>query len=105
MSRIRLETSVVLHLGDTHPDHPLDLLTFALIAYLVVRSNVEKIPIPRLLKAIAQDATYYFLFLFTSHLVVMMFLLFASVRISSQPSTFSHLDLDRMEPGYSLSRE
>ena len=83
MSRIRLETSVVLHLGDTHPDHPLDLLTFALIDYLVVRSNVEKIPIPRLLKAIAQDATYYFLFLFTSHLVVMMFLLFASVRISS----------------------
>jgi hypothetical protein len=70
-------------LGDTRSDHPADLLAFSVIVYLVVRSNVNKVPIPSLFKTIAQDATYYFLVIFTSHLVVVMFLLFASVRISS----------------------
>ena len=62
---------------------PSDLLAFLVIVYLVVRSNVNKVPIPGLLKTIARDATYYFLIIFTSHLVLVMFLLFANVRISS----------------------
>ena len=66
---------------ETPTDHPTDLLTFSVIIYLVVRSNVDKIPIPRLLKTIAQDATYYFLVIFTSHLVLILFLSLASVRI------------------------
>ena len=76
----------VLHPGDTDSDHPTDFLAFSVIAYLVVRSNLNKAPIPRLFKTIAQDATYYFLFIFTSHFVLLMFLSFASVRLSSYHS-------------------
>ena len=81
VSRIRCETSLALRLGDTHSDHPLDFLAFSVIVYLVVQSNVNKVPIPGLLRIIARDATHYFLVIFTSHLVFIMFLAFASVRI------------------------
>jgi hypothetical protein len=83
VSRVRYETSLGLHLGGIHSDRPADLLAFSIIIYLVARSNVNKVPIPRLLKTIAQDATSYFLVIFTSHFVYEMFLAFASVRISS----------------------
>ena len=84
VSRIRCKTSLVLHLEDTHSDHSSDFLAFSLIVYLVVRSNVNNVPIPRLLRIIARDATYYFMVIFTSHLVFVLFLAFASVRIASQ---------------------
>ena len=71
------------HIGDTHPDHPPDSLAFSVIGYLVVRSNVYRVPIPTLLKTIVRDATYYFLVIFSSQLALMMFLLFASVSILS----------------------
>ena len=74
---------------DAHSDHPTDLLTFSVIVYLVVRSNVSKIPIPRLLRTIVQDATYYFLVIFTSHLVLVLFLSLARVRILLQSSILS----------------
>jgi len=70
------------HLGDTDPDHPADLLAFLLIIYLVVRSNVKKVPISSLFRTIAQDVTCYFLVIFASHLVPVMFLAFASVSTS-----------------------
>jgi len=89
-SPIRCKSSPVLHLeGEAYSDHPADFLAFLVIVYLVVRSNVKKAPIPSLLKKIARDATSYFLFIFTSHLVLVMFLLFADVRISSQCSTIA----------------
>ena len=74
---------------ETHSDHPPDLLAFSLIVFLVVRSNVEKVPIPSLLRTIARDATHYFLVIFTSHFVLVMFIAFASVSIFSQCSAFS----------------
>jgi len=74
--------SFVDHL-DTHSDHPADALAFSVIVFLVVRSNVTKVPIPRILRIIARDATCYFLVIFTSHLVVVMFFWLASV--SSPP--------------------
>ena len=83
VSRIRYETFLLLHLGDIHSDCPPDFLAFSVVVYLVVRSNVYKVPIPGLLRTIAQDATYYFLVIFSSHLLLVFFLLFASVRISS----------------------
>ena len=89
ISRIRYETFFFHRLGVTRPDHSPDFLAFSLIVYLVVRSNVNKVPIPRLLKITVRDATYYFLVIFSSHLVLMMFLLFASVSISSECSTIS----------------
>jgi hypothetical protein len=89
VSRIRYETHLVLRPGDIHSDRPTDLLAFSVIVYLVVRSNVNKIPIPSLFKIVVRDATRYFLVIFTSHLVLMVFLKFANVRISSQSSIFS----------------
>ena len=83
MSSIRYETCLILHLGDAHSDHPTDLLAFSVVVYLVVRSNVYKVPIPSLLRTIARDATYYFLVIFTSHLALVMFIAFGSVRILS----------------------
>ena len=74
---------LVPRLGGIHPDHPADSLAFSVIVYLVVRSNVNKVPILRLFKTIARDATYYFLVIFSTHLVFILFLLFANVRISS----------------------
>ena len=70
------------HLGDTRPDHPADVLAFSVIVYLVVWSNVNHFPIPSLFETIARDATRYFLIIFASHLVVVMFLAFASVSTS-----------------------
>jgi len=63
-----------------------DLLAFSLIIYLVARSNLNKVPLPELLMIIAQDATWYFLFIFTSHLMVVLFLLFASNPIKLLPT-------------------
>ena len=87
VSCIWYEASLVLHLEGIRFDRPADFLAFSLTVYLVVRSNLNKVPISRLFKTIAQDSTYYFLFIFTSHLVVVMSLAFASVRTSSQSFT------------------
>ena len=72
---------LVLHLGDTDSDHPTDVLAFSLIIYLVLRFNINEVPIPSLLRTIAKDTTYYFMVVFTSHLVLMLFLIFANVRV------------------------
>jgi len=75
--------------GEAHPDHPPDFLAFSVIVYLVVRSNVDKVPIPSLLRTIARDATYYFLVIFTSQFTFVMFVAFANVRMSPQSSILS----------------
>ena len=77
------EPFLVLHQRDTHSDYPTDFLAFSVIIYVVVRSNVYRVPIPGLFRTIVRDATYYFLVVFTSHLMVMFFLLFENVRIFS----------------------
>ena len=82
-TKLLLSFVLEARLGDTRSDRPTDLLAFSVIVYLVVRSNVDKVPIPGLLRTIARDATYYFLVIFTSHFVFVMFLALASVRISS----------------------
>jgi len=84
VSRIRYGSSLVAidHLGDTHSDHPADVLAFSVVVFLVARSKATKVPIPSLLKIMVQDATYYFLVIFTSHIVLVMFLAFASVSLS-----------------------
>ena len=74
--------SLIDHLENTHSDHLPDLLAFSVVVYLVVRSGVKKDPLPKILKTIARDATYYFLVIFTSHVVLVMFLLFATVSLS-----------------------
>ena len=82
--RIWYGVSPFFHLGDrSHSDHPADFLAFSVIIYIVVRSNINRVPIPWLFRIIVRDATCYFLFIFTSHLLVVLFLWFASVRVSS----------------------
>ena len=99
------------HLGNTNFDHSADFLAFSVIVYLVVRSNLKKVPIPGLFKTIAQDATYYFLVIFTSHLLLMFIFWFANVSTSSQSSLLSttHSYLYRVEsqctPKYFLASE
>jgi len=55
----------------------------------VLRSGVRKVPLPSILKTIARDATYYFLVIFTSHIVLVMFLASESVSTSSYSIIFS----------------
>jgi len=81
------------HPGDTRSDRPPDVLAFSVIIYLAVRSNVTKIPIPTIFKTIVQDTTYYFLVIFTSQLVLVMFLAFASVSALSYSTIFSLIPL------------
>ncbi|KAF9644217.1 hypothetical protein BDM02DRAFT_3263685 [Thelephora ganbajun] len=76
-----------LEIGFTTISLLYDFLAFALIIYLVARSNVYKFPIPSLLRTIAQDATLYFLVIFTSHLVLELTLLFARPTIQLLPGT------------------
>jgi hypothetical protein len=85
LTTMSLAYGTKLHLfsvGDIHPDHPADLLSFSVIVCLVVRSNINKIPIPSLFRTIVRDATCYFLVIFTSHFVLVIFLAFGEVRIS-----------------------
>jgi hypothetical protein len=83
------EFPLSLHLeGDGDPDHTTDLLAFALIVYLALRPNAYRLPMPSLLRTIAEDATCYFLIIFTSHLVLELTLLLGRVRITPQRSTF-----------------
>ena len=81
-----LHLSSIIYHRDINSDHPADLLAFSLIIYLVVRSNVKKVPISSLFRTIAQDVTCYFLVIFSSHLVPVMFLAFASVSTASSSS-------------------
>jgi len=84
VSRIWYGAPFSFHPGDrAHSDHPADFLAFSVIIYIVVRSNINRVPIPWLFRIIVRDATCYFLFIFTSHLLVVLFLWFASVRVSS----------------------
>jgi len=81
--------SFIDHWGDARSDHLPDLLAFSVVVYLVVQSGVKKVPLPNILKTIARDATHYFLVIFTSHIVLVMFLAFASVSTSSYSTVFS----------------
>ena len=67
------------HLGVTRSNHLTDLLAFSVIVSVVVRSTVRGVPIPSILRIITRDATYYFLVIFTSHLLLVIFLAFARV--------------------------
>ena len=86
MSGLRYETFLVLSpVSDTHPDHPTDLLAFLLVVYLVLRSSVQWLAVPTLLRIIAKHATYYFLVIVTSHLALGLTLLLARVRYYHSP--------------------
>ena len=97
VSLLRYKRFLTLHPGGTRSNSPTDLLAFSVIVYIVVKSNVSRAPIPGLLRIIIQDATYYFLVIFTSHFVLVMFLAFAKVRILIYFISTARLDPYRME--------
>ena len=56
-----------------------DLLAFSLTIYFITRSKKAGFKLTILLQTIAEDATQYFLFIFTSHLVLVLALAFGRV--------------------------
>lgn len=68
----------------------LDSLAFALILLVASKSKAGKVKIPILLKTILGDAMVYYLFIFSSHLVLTLTLLFARVSTTA-PLSVSQL--------------
>lgn len=58
-----------------------DFLGFLVIVFFAIKSGVIGSKMPRLLRAIIQDATVYFLIIFTSHFVFEMTLILLRVSI------------------------
>jgi len=58
-----------------------DFLAFVVIIYVALQSNLWKFGIPSLFRTLAQDATRYFLVIFTSHLVLELTLIFGTPSI------------------------
>ena len=59
-----------------------EFLTFSLIIFLAKRSQKRGLEIPRILGTIMDDATWYFLVIFTSHFVLIITLLFGRVSVA-----------------------
>ena len=64
----------------------LDLLAFLFIIYLALKSGAYQSGLPTLFEVLAEDATLYFLVIFTSHLILELTLIFGSVSTSSHLS-------------------
>ena len=62
-----------------------DFLAFSLITFSAAKSRALNLRGPTLLGTIAQDATWYFLVIFSSHFVLEMTLTLG--RVSATPST------------------
>ena len=65
--------------------YTLDFLAFSLIIFLAKKSKVPGLRVPTILDNIAQDATWYFLVIFTSHFVLVMTLNLGRVTIQLLP--------------------
>jgi hypothetical protein len=77
------------NLDDVNPTdnvHKPDFLAFSLIVYLAKTSSAPGFKIPRILGVIAEDATRYFLVIFTSHFVLTMTLALGRVSSTVPPS-------------------
>jgi len=62
-----------------------DFFAFSLIIFLAAKSRTADLRVPTVLGTIARDATWYFLVIFSSHLVLEMTLTLG--RVSATPST------------------
>ena len=70
-----------------------DSLAFLLITFLAAKSRTADLRVPTILETIAQDATWYFLVIFSSHFVLEMTLTLG--RVSATPSTATN-DVQRL---------
>ena len=86
-----VRTTLNLHLTVfvlTNPSggiYALDLLAFSLIIYLTAKSKASRLGVPTILGTIAEDATRYFLVIFSSHFVLEMTLSLARVSATAVP--------------------
>jgi len=64
-----------------------DLLAFLIVIYVMLHSSIGQVKMPSLFKTIAQDATRYFLVIFTSHLALELTLIFGRPTIQLLPAT------------------
>ncbi|KAF9644192.1 hypothetical protein BDM02DRAFT_3190826 [Thelephora ganbajun] len=69
-----------------------DFLAFSLIIFLATKSRVAKLKIPGILGTIAEDATRYFLVIFTSHFVLEMTLTLGRESIQLLPASQSRIN-------------
>ena len=67
--------------------YTLDLLAFSLITFLAAKSRAPNLRGPTLLGNIAEDATWYFLVIFSAHFVLEMTLTVGRVSATPSPST------------------
>jgi len=65
--------------------YTLDFLAFSLIIFLAAKSEVSRLGVPNILRTIAEDATRYFLVIFSSHFVLEMTLSLARVSATAVP--------------------
>ena len=72
--------------GEGVADCLIDLLAFLFIIYLAFKSGAFQSGLPSLFGVMAEDATLYFMVIFTSHLILELTLIFGSVRTSSHRS-------------------
>ena len=72
--------------GYTNNVHKLDFLAFSLVVFLAKTSSAPGFQVPGILGIIAQDATRYFLVIFTSHFVLTMTLALGRVSLAIPPS-------------------
>ena len=80
ISIIRCESSLTFRLAGETDNRLPDLLAFLVIIHLALKSGTHQSKLPSLFRTMAQDATLYFLVIFSSHLLLMMTLIFGSVR-------------------------
>ena len=117
------DISILLFYGSFLPEAPsypssptglsTDASVFLVIVVLAVKSGLNGHKMPRTLRTIVQDATVYFLVIFTSHFIFEMSLLFARVSTSTvgkrddaQTSPANHSALDgRVSARFEHNRE
>ena len=58
---------------------PTDTAIFLVIVFIAAKSGIKGYKVPRVLRTIVQDATVYFLVIFTSHFIFEMMLIFGRV--------------------------
>jgi len=66
---------------------PTDSSVFLVIVFLAAKSGRNGYKMPKVFRTIVQDATIYFLVIFSSHFVFEMMLLFARVSTSAADTT------------------
>ena len=67
------------------PAGDLDFLAFSLITFLALRWRAGTLRVPTIMGAVAEDALWYFLVIFTSHFVLEMTLLLGRVSATVPP--------------------